>query len=125
MFLTLADEGELAADQLSRPRKSFLVLAALLVFLLAPLYWVGNAQGSGQDNPQAVLVKASEDDDDEDDDDNDTAGNTETGNNDTGTGRETAAGVNTDRQAANTAGASTRGETDTGDNTGQTERVNV
>jgi hypothetical protein len=90
--------------------------------MLIPLSVVASAHGA--DQAPAVLVKASDDDDDDDDDDGgDDSGRSKadtTGDHDTGTGRETAA-ANTDRPGLKT-GVSTRGETDTGDHTGKTER---
>jgi hypothetical protein len=112
IFLTLAGEGtELAEDQRSLPRKAFITFVALLILLSAPLYWAATAQGADQGAPQAVLAK-SDDDEDEDEQDDDDPGGDDT------TGRETAA--NTDQPGLET-GTATQGETDPGDNTGQTE----
>jgi hypothetical protein len=120
LYLTLAAEGaDPSPEQRSLPRRAFILFAAVLVLLLAPLSFVSMAQGA--DQPQAVLVKASDDDDDERDDDGDGDGKGKddtTGDNDTGTGRETAA-ANTDQPGLET-GASTNGETDQ-DGTGKTE----
>jgi hypothetical protein len=130
MFLALAEGDELPQNQRTLPRKAFVVFATVMALLVAPLYWAGSAQGSDQDGPQAILVKQSGDDDSDDDDDDDDRGDTNgntTGNNDTtgnnanrATGHETQAN-NTDKSGLNT-GVSTRGETDTGDHTGKTER---
>jgi hypothetical protein len=114
IFLTLAAEGvEPAEDQRSLPRRAFIAFVAVLVLLSAPLYWVATARGADQGAPQAVLAKSGDDDEDEDEQDDDDAGGDDT------TGRETAA-ANTDQPGLET-GASTKGETDGGDGTGQTE----
>jgi hypothetical protein len=126
MFLTIsAADAEPAADQRSRVRVAFAVVAALLVTLSAPLFWASSAFGADQGQPQAVLVKAADDDDDGGggDDDNDDTGDggnnaDTTGDNDTGTGRETKG--NTDQPGLET-GASTNGETDGRDGTGKSE----
>ena len=118
LFLTLAAEGvDPAPEQRSLPRRAFILFAALLVLLLAPLSLVSTAHGA--DQPQAVLVKSSDDDDDGEDDDDDKGKADTTGDNDTGTGRETAA-ANTDQPGLET-GASTNGETDAKDGTGKSE----
>jgi hypothetical protein len=118
MFLTLAAEGiDPAPDQRSLLRRAFILFAAILVLLLAPLSVVSTAQGA--DKAPAVLAKSSDEDDDEGDDDGDDKGKADTtGDNDTGTGRETAAG-NTDQPGLET-GAATKGETDK-DATGKSE----
>ena len=119
LFLTLAAEGvDPAPEQRSLPRRAFILFAALLVLLLAPLSLASTAHGA--DHPQAVLVKSSDDDDGDDDDDDKGKGKADTtGDNDTGTGRETAA-ANTDQPGLET-GASTNGETDGRDGTGKSE----
>lgn len=118
LFLTLAEEGELALDQRSLPRRVFVFVAVAIYALAVPLFWAATAEGAAADTPQAVLVKAADEDDDDDDDD----GPDTTGNNDTGTGAETAA-ANTDvHQAGVDTGLSTAGETDA-DNTGATEQT--
>jgi hypothetical protein len=118
LYLTLAAEGvEPAPDQRSVPRRAFIIVAAALVALLAPLSVVATAHGA--DQQQAVLVKASDDDDDGENDDDEGKGKADTtGDADTGTGRETAA-ANTDQPGLET-GASTNGETDK-DGTGKSE----
>ena len=119
LYLTLAAEGvDPAPDQRSLPRRAFILFAALLVLLLAPLALASTAAGA--ENPQAVLVKSTDDDGEDDDDDEGSGkGNADTtGDNDTGTGRETAA-ANTDQPGLET-GASTNGETDK-DGTGKSE----
>ena len=149
LYLTLSADGSAAEqDQRSISRRLGLLLLAALLAFAVPLGWAQSAGADrAGDGPQAVLTKsgsddeasASDDDDDEDEDedeedaddteDDGTAG--ESGNADgtkgqTGqaadddTNRETQA-QNTDRQGLNT-GVSTRGETDPGDKTGQTER---
>ena len=118
VYLTLAAEGvDPAPDQRSLPRRVFILFAAVLVLLLAPLSLASTAQGA--DQTKAVLAKASDDDDDGEDDDDGGNGKADTtGDNDTGTGRETAA-ANTDQPGLET-GASTNGETDR-DATGKSE----
>jgi hypothetical protein len=116
IFLTLAQEGELALDQRSLPRKVFVLIAVAVYALALPLYWTATADGASQGAPNAVLVKAADEDDDDSEDDD---GPDTTGNNDTGTGGETAA-ANTDKAGLDT-GATTAGETDGPDGTGQTE----
>ncbi len=145
VFLTLSADTVEDGDQRSLARKAFMVAAALLVLVSAPLFWAGAAQGSGGDAPDAVINKpiatASDDDDDDDDtssgrggtggrdgtatdntggdrNDTNTRGNTGAAT-DRKTGRETAG--KTDRGGLKT-GKSTRGETDPGDKTGKTER---
>ena len=140
LFQALAADGAAAeSDQLSLPRKLFVLLLANLLLIAAPLAWVSSAAGANgpDDAPQAVLVKSQSDDDDDDtntdtDDDEATAGDdsdTGTGtqtrgdtseSSDKATGKETQAN-NTDRAGLKT-GVSTRGETDPGDKTGKTER---
>jgi hypothetical protein len=116
IFLTLAQEGELAQDQRSVPRKVFVLIAVAVYALAVPLYWAATADGASSGTPNAVLVKAADEDDDDGEDDD---GPDTTGNNDTGTGGETAA-ANTDQPGLET-GANTAGETDGADGTGQTE----
>lgn len=117
LFLTLAAEGvDPAPEQRSLPRRAFILFAAVLVLLLAPLSLVSTAQGA--DHAQAVLVKSSDDDGEDDDEDEGKGKDDTTGDNDTGTGRETAA-ANTDQPGLET-GASTNGETDK-DGTGKSE----
>ena len=119
LYLTLAAEGvDPAPDQRSLPRRVFILFAAVLVLLLAPLSLASTAQGA--DQTEAVLVKASGDEDDGEEDDDGGNGKADTtGDNDTGTGRETAA-ANTDQPGLET-GASTNGETDGRDATGKSE----
>lgn len=120
IFLTLAGDGELAQDQRSLPRKVFVLIAVAVYALAVPLFWAATAEGASQDSPQAVLVKAADEDDDDGEDDD---GPDTTGNNDTGTGAETAA-ANTDvHQPGVETGASTAGETDGPDGTGATEQT--
>ena len=140
VFLSLAaDDAPLDHDQMSRTRKAFMVVAALLLLAATPLFWATTA--GADDGPQAVLTKGSNsgpgggDDDNSGpgggDDDGDDTGATQTrsGRGDgtasdavfasnTGTGRETRG--NSDAQQ--TSGPSTRGETDGNDGTGATER---
>ena len=172
LYLTLADQGpESESRQLSRPRRAFLALCAVLILAATPLFWSGAAQ-AGDSGPQALTTSSGpgkdghgggDDDnsgpggghggDDDDDDDTATRGTgtrnadadttspgTDTGTNGTGTrdtddtgtrgqtrtGRDRATGhdtggLKTDRGGLDT-GMSTRGETDRGDHTGQTER---
>jgi cytoskeletal protein RodZ len=142
LFQTLAADGATEGDQLSRPRKLFVLFLAGLFLLAAPLAWAASAAGANgpDDAPQAVLVKSQDDDDgdDEDDDDTNTDDDEATAgdDSDTGTGTRTrgdtsestdeATGKETEAQKTDRAGldtgASTRGETDPGDQTGKTER---
>ena len=146
LYLTLSADGSAAAeDQRSTSRRLGLLVLAIMLAFAAPLGW---AQSAGADRsgdaPQAVLTKSSSDDeasgsdDDDEDEDEEDADDTEedgtegeSGNADgtkgqtvqaadDDTNRETQA-QNTDRQGLHT-GVSTRGETDPGDKTGQTER---
>jgi hypothetical protein len=119
VFLTLADEGELAPDQRSLPRRAFMIFAVTLYLMAVPLVWASSSQGATQEKPQAVLAKQGEDDDDEAEEDD---GPDTTGDNDTGTGRETAAANTDQHQPGVDTGVSTRGETDA-DNTGATEQT--
>ena len=183
MYLALADHGlRNEEDQLSRARKAFLALCAVLVLAATPLFWTNAAQ-AGDSGPQALASSSGpvKDGDRDDNDDSGSGGNsgpgggndnaddddtvtrntadsvTTTNSADTGpgtntrtdtntrgdntrgevtgdddtrgktgdgrdrmTGRETGA-ANTDRGGLNT-GVSTRGETDRGDQTGNTER---
>jgi hypothetical protein len=120
IYLTLAQEGELAQDQRSLPRKMFVLIAVAIYALAVPLFWAATADGASQGTPNAVLVKAADEDDDDDGEDDD--GPDTTGNNDTGTGAETAAN-NTDVHVPGVdTGASTAGETDA-DGTGATEQT--
>ena len=145
LFQTLAADGTAAeSDQLSLPRKLFVLLLASLLLIAAPLAWVSSAAGANgpDDAPQAVLVKSQSDDDDQDDDDDDTKTDTDDeeatagDDSDTGTGTQTRGDTSessdaatgketqankTDRAGLKT-GVSTRGETDPGDQTGKTER---
>ena len=146
LYLTLSADGSAAAqDQRSVSRRLGLLLLAALLAFAVPLGW---AQSAGADRavgeaPQAVLTKSggdeasASDDDDEDEDEEDaddtendgtagesgdadgTRGQTDQAEDDD-TNRETQA-QNTDRPGLETV-VSTRGETDPGDKTGQTER---
>ena len=144
LFQTLAADGTVAeSDQLSVPRKLFILFIAGLLLVAAPLAWLSSAAGANgpDDAPQAVLVKSQSDDDEQDDDDDtktdtddeeatagddsDTGTGTQTRgdtseSSDAATGKETQANK-TDRAGLQT-GVSTRGETDPGDKTGKTER---
>ena len=119
MYLELSDSGVAAAeDQRSLPRKLFVVLSALICMLAMPLYWATSAQGANGDGLHPVVVKSSDDDDERDDDDDNRGpgGGDDTDRDNTGQNTR----GNTDLQS--TAGPSTRGESDPGDNTGATEQ---
>lgn len=152
LYLALADESpDSDRLQLSRPRKAFLALCAVLILAATPLFW-SNAAQAGDNAPHAVASSSgpgkdghgdddhdnsgpgSGDDDDDDTDTRDTDADTRDtdATDDTGTRGQTrtgrdhmtgreTGGQNTDRGGLDT-GVSTRGETDRGDDTGKTER---
>jgi len=77
MYLALAEDGRPEEqDQLSRARKAFLALCAVLVLAATPLFWANAAQ-AGDSGPQALTSSSGpgKDGDGRDDDSSGSGGN--------------------------------------------------
>jgi hypothetical protein len=138
LYLQLAEGHDDVYEGASRLRRA-LVLAAAVALLVVSLLFAASSPGSdlvpwkvddamARDGDGSNGDPPGGDDDDEDDDDttegredDDDDTDATDSEEDTGTGRESQAN-NTDAGNVNDSGLSTRGETDPGDHTGQTER---